>query len=161
MHPDAMSPGREFGNPAARGAVVGIGMDLVEIARIEESLAKFGDRFLHRLFSKREIADIQMGGVPNVHAVAMRFAAKEAALKALDLTLVGVDWRELEVTRGCNGRYELHLGPSVASKAARPSGDMLALAMSHVGRYATAAVIAYEPDPIATKSSINSQENHE
>jgi holo-[acyl-carrier protein] synthase len=108
-----------------------IGIDLVQISRIAESVATFGDRFLHRIFTDGELAYAR--GVPE--RLAARFAAKEAAKKALDLD--GVSWRDLEVVRTPSGACELVLH----GRAARPVS--LALSLTHEGDHAAAVVIAH------------------
>ena len=114
---------------------VRVGIDLVQISRIAESLATFGERFLRRVFTDGEVA--YAGRAPE--RLAARFAAKEAAKKALALD--GVSWRELEVVRHDNGACDLvlHGGARAAAGA-----TALALSMSHEGDHATAVVIAYE-----------------
>ena len=114
---------------------VRVGIDLVQISRIAESLATFGERFLRRVFTDGEVAYAR--GAPD--RLAARFAAKEAAKKALALD--GVSWRELEVVRHDSGACDLvlHGGARAAAGAAA-----LALSMSHEGDHATAVVIAYE-----------------
>lgn len=109
-----------------------VGIDLVQVSRIAESLAQFGDAFLGRVFTAGEAAYARR----DPHRLAARFAAKEATKKAL--TLDGVGWRDLEVVRLASGACEMVLhGPA----RARTAGCTLALSMSHEGDYATAVVI--------------------
>src|SRR5205823_14335664 len=90
-------------SPCLRGSfkmkVLGIGVDVVETARIESSLAKFGKRFLHRVFVEGEIAYCSAMARPALHYAA-RFAAKEAVSKAFG-TGIGkhMGWRDIEVRR--------------------------------------------------------------
>ena len=83
--------------------VLGIGVDVVETARIEASLAKFGDRFLHRVFVEGEIAYCSAMARPALHYAA-RFAAKEAVSKALGTGLHGISWRDVEVLPDRRGK---------------------------------------------------------
>src|SRR5689334_4452622 len=76
-----------------------IGMDLVHIERIEASLREIGERFEKRMFTPAEIAYARSSPSQRAERLAARFAAKEAAIKALALSEVGVDWRDIEVVR--------------------------------------------------------------
>ncbi len=79
--------------------IVGVGLDATEIPRIEQSVERFGDRFLRRVFTDGEIAYCNRRRHPAQH-LAGRFAAKEAAMKALGTGHSrGVLWRDIEVTR--------------------------------------------------------------
>src|SRR2546430_9147081 len=84
-------------------SVVGIGVDLVECARIERSLERFGDRFLHRVFTDGEIKYSMSMKFPARH-LAARFAAKEAVSKAFG-TGIGkaMGWRDIDVQKRPSG----------------------------------------------------------
>jgi holo-[acyl-carrier protein] synthase len=112
-----------------------VGIDLVQISRISGSLEAFGDRFLRRIYCAGELAYAGR----DCERLAARFAAKEAAKKALGLD--GVGWRELEVVRQPDGACELVLHGAARAAAGERS---LALSMSHEGDHATAVVIAYD-----------------
>ena len=114
---------------------VRVGIDLVQISRIAESLALFGERFLRRVFTDGELAY----AARHPERLAARFAAKEAAKKALALD--GIGWRELEVVRAESGACEILLHGSARAAAGTSA---LALSMSHEGDHATAVVIAYD-----------------
>ena len=117
-------------------ARLSVGIDLIQISRIADSVATFGERFLQRVYTTNELAYAR--GVPE--RLAARFAAKEAAKKALGLD--GVSWRDLEVHRAPSGACQL-----VLHGAARETAGAyeLALSMSHDGDHATAIVIASNP----------------
>ncbi len=87
--------------------ILGVGIDLVEVSRIRASLQRFGDRFTARVLLPQEAAYCSACADPAIH-VAARFAAKEAASKALG-TGIGIElgWHDLEVVRGVTGRPEL------------------------------------------------------
>src|SRR5580765_4111934 len=95
----------------ARGSMVlGLGTDLMEIDRIEESIARFGERFLERIFTPGEIAYCMAKKKGSAESFAARFAAKEAGAKALGTGISrGVSWKELEVRREPGERPTLHL----------------------------------------------------
>ncbi len=115
-----------------------VGIDLVQVARIAESIATFGDRFVRRVFTDQEIA--YAGSSPEMAPMrfAARFAAKEAAKKALGLADAGVGWRDIEVVRAPSGAVTL----SLHGAAAVPH-DGLAVSISHEGDYATAVVVTH------------------
>ncbi len=112
-----------------------VGIDLVQISRIADSVAAFGDRFVRRVFTDDEVA---YAG-EKMERLAARFAAKEAAKKALELD--GVSWRDIEVHRRPSGAVELRLHGSAREAA---GSAQFALSMSHEGDYATAVVVVSE-----------------
>ena len=118
----------------------GVGIDLVRVSRIAESLEQFGDRFLARIFTADEIAYAASATAPRVthERLAARFAAKEAALKAFGLVDEGVSWRELEVVREPAGACALRLHGRARELAGQ---DSAALSLSHEGDLATAVVV--------------------
>jgi len=116
-----------------------VGIDLVQVSRIAESMSLFGDRFLRRVFTDAEIAYAESAPDLSPMRLAARFAAKEAAKKALGLD--GIGWRQIEVQRAPTGAVELVLHGEAA--AAAPEGGGLAVSLSHEGDYATAVVVAH------------------
>ena len=121
--------------------IVGSGIDLVEVARIEAAMARFGERFLARLFTPDEIRYCQ-SKANRVERFAARFAAKEAALKALGTGLGrGVSWRQMEVRREPGGRPSLYLGGRAAEIAAKLGCRRASLSISHTKEHAMAQVI--------------------
>ena len=89
--------------------ILGIGSDLCDIRRIEASLARFGDRFTHRVFTDGERAKCD-GRAARAPSYARRFAAKEACAKALGTGIArGVFWRDMEVVNLPGGQPTLHL----------------------------------------------------
>lgn len=117
-------------------------MDLVQISRIQESVDKFGDRFLQRLFTEQELAYAISTPSRLAERLAARFAAKEATLKALELADKGVAWRDMEVFRLPDGRCELRLHGRAAEGARQVGAMQTALTLSHDGDYAAAIVAA-------------------
>ncbi|HEY4009853.1 MAG TPA: holo-ACP synthase [Acidobacteriaceae bacterium] len=123
--------------------VLGLGTDIIEIARIEHSLTRFGDAFLRRIYTAGEIAYCQAKPKTAAESFAARFAAKEAAAKALGTGISrGVTWRELEVRRLPGQRPTLHLSGRAAELAARLGVRHLALSLSHTRELAIAVVVA-------------------
>src|SRR3984885_8910541 len=88
--------------------VIGMGTDLIETRRVQESIDRFGERFLERIFSAGEIAYCKRKKNA-AESLAARFAAKEAGAKALGTGIShGVSWKEIEVTREMGQRPMLH-----------------------------------------------------
>lgn len=120
-----------------------IGVDLVSVTRIAESMDRFGDRFVARLFTSREIAYATSAPARQAaERLAARFAAKEATIKALSLVDEGVDWRNIEVRRDDHGACELELHGSVAEAARNQHVFDLSVSISHEGDHAIAFVVA-------------------
>jgi holo-[acyl-carrier protein] synthase len=122
-------------------ARVAVGIDLVQVSRIADSIAAFGDRFVRRVFTAGEIAYAAAAPALRAQRLAARFAAKEAARKALGIADAGVGWRDIEVTRAATGAVALALHGAAA--AAAPAHDGLSLSLSHEGDYAAAIVVAF------------------
>lgn len=120
--------------------VRGIGVDIVTLARIEGVLERFGDRFVRRILTEREMACLP-DPVP-VSSLAGRFASKEAVAKALGSGISGFSWHDIEVLRGKNGdpRVQLHRG---ADAIARKRGvTRVWLSLSHERTHAVASAVA-------------------
>ena len=125
------------------GGRLGVGIDIVQISRIGDSLQHFGDRFLARIFTADEAAYATACGEASApERLAARFAAKEAAMKALCLGDAGVGWRDIEVLQMDNGACRLALHGRAAQLVAARGVDDIALSLSHDGDYATAVVTA-------------------
>lgn len=122
--------------------VLGLGTDLIEIDRIEQSIRRFGDAFLQRIFTPGEIAycDRKKNAA---ESFAARFAAKEAGAKALGTGISrGVGWREFEVRRAPGERPELYISGR-AQEIARTLGvRRLSLSLSHSRSISIAVVVA-------------------
>jgi holo-[acyl-carrier protein] synthase len=122
--------------------ILGLGTDMIEIARIAQSFARFGDAFLRRVYTDEEIAYCQRKRHA-AESLAARFAAKEAAAKALGTGISrGVSWQEFEVRRQPGHRPEMHLSGRAQQIAAALGVRRLALSLSHSRELAIAMVIA-------------------
>lgn len=98
--------------------IIGIGTDLMDIRRIEKTLARFGERFLNRVFTAGEQAKARSRSVM-APTLAKRFAAKEATAKALGTGIaMGVHWREMEVVNLPTGQPTMRLTGSAAARLA-------------------------------------------
>ena len=126
-----------------------MGVDIVEIERIAKTLARFGQRFLQRVFTEEEIAYCQ--GKPE--RLAARFAAKEAVAKALGVGIfwhTGVFWRDVEVTRDHHGKPGILLHGGAQKRACLEKLGGWALSLSHSQAYAVAMVVAIREADNAT-----------
>jgi len=123
--------------------VLGIGMDLVEVARIERMIDEKGDRALRRLFTTREIEYAARRPHPAQHFAA-RFAAKEAAYKALsgdDEVARAVGWRDVEVVPTADGRPTLVFHGFAAERAAMLGVARALVTLTHTDGVAGAMVV--------------------
>ena len=121
--------------------IVGTGIDIAEVPRIAESIARFGQRFLNRVFTESEIKYCD-SKANRAERYAARFAAKEAAMKALGTGWSrGVRWRDIEVRRQPGGRPTLAFHGVAAEFAARLGTKNIALSLTHTEDQAFAQVI--------------------
>jgi holo-[acyl-carrier protein] synthase len=119
-----------------------LGVDVVQVSHIAESLAAFGDRFTRRLFTPQEITDAGSEARVRNERLAARFAAKEATLKAFGWCHVGLSWRDIEVRRQASGACVLMLQGRAAALAKQQGISQWALSLSHDGDHAVAVVAA-------------------
>ncbi|HYD73636.1 MAG TPA: holo-ACP synthase [Candidatus Binatia bacterium] len=90
--------------------ILGIGSDIIDIRRIEQTLARFGDRFTHRIYTEGERARAERKPLERAATYAKRFAAKEACSKALGTGLKkGVFWRDMGVVNLPSGQPTMRL----------------------------------------------------
>lgn len=122
--------------------VIGLGTDLIEIERIERSVARFGERFLERVFTPGEIAYCH-AKKGSAESFAARFAAKEAGAKALGTGISrGVGWKDFEVRRLPGQRPELHLSGRALEIAEALGIRRLSLSLTHSRAMSMAVVVA-------------------
>ncbi len=120
--------------------IIGIGLDATEIPRIAQSIARYGDRFLRRVFTEGEIAYCQAHRHADQH-FAGRFAVKEAAMKALGTGHSrGVLWRDVEVVRR-GGPPQLQLHGAAERRFESLGGQSSAVTITHTDTLALAQVI--------------------
>jgi holo-[acyl-carrier protein] synthase len=122
--------------------IVGIGIDLIDVARVDRLLAAKGDRILKRLCTEQEVAYVRsrFGGAASF---AVRLAAKEAAYKALAGTedARGIGWREIEVVSTEKGPPRLVLHGSALARATELGVKQLHVSLTHTATSAGAIVI--------------------
>lgn len=123
--------------------VIGLGTDLIEVARIERSVERFGEQFLARVYTAKEISYCQARRKTSAESFAARFAAKEAGAKALGTGISrGVSWLEIEVTRQPGQAPQLSLHGRAAEIAAGLGIVRLSLSLTHTRDLAMAVVVA-------------------
>jgi len=121
--------------------IVGTGIDIAEVPRIRQSIERFGDRFLQRIYTAGEMRYCD-SKANRVERYAARFAAKEAAMKALGTGWSrGVRWRDCEVVRLPGGRPAIAFHGKAGEIAARLGVKNAALSLSHTAEQAIAQVI--------------------
>jgi holo-[acyl-carrier protein] synthase len=121
--------------------IVGLGLDIAEIDRIEAAITRHGPLFLERIFTTREVAYCESHR-NKFERYAARFAAKEAAMKALGTGWRrGVRWRDIEVARHPSGKPALHLEGAARQIANELGVKNISLTITHSGNLALAQVI--------------------
>ena len=114
---------------------------MVAVKRIEESVSRYGARFLSRVFTEGELAYCR----GRTQELAARFAAKEAVSKTLGVGIHhrdGVPWHDIEVVSDANGKPSVRLVGSAARRAGELGFGTFALSLSHTREYAIAMVVA-------------------
>jgi holo-[acyl-carrier protein] synthase len=122
-------------------SVIGIGVDVIECARIQHSIERFGDRFLHRFFTDGEIEYSMSMKFPERH-LAARFAGKEAVAKAFG-TGIGkaMGWRNIDIRKRESGEPFLILSGPAQELAAKRGVTSAFITLSHTEHHAIACVV--------------------
>jgi holo-[acyl-carrier protein] synthase len=121
-----------------------VGVDVISVSEVGRSLERFGERYVRRVFTPCEAAYCQSAaGSAIAERFAVRFAAKEAVLKALRPDESPIDWRSIEVRRHASGWCDVVLHGEAAALAARRQLATLALSMSHDADCALAVAVAH------------------
>ena len=121
--------------------IVGTGVDITEVPRIAAAIERFGERFLNRVYTPKEIAYCQ-SKKNAVERFAARFAAKEAAMKAIGTGLrQGVTWQDVEVGREPGGRPTIMFSGRAAEFAAKLGAKRVHLSLTHSEETAIANVV--------------------
>ena len=119
-----------------------VGTDLCSVPEVASSVARFGDRYLKRVYTDGELAYCLEEPTRSAERLAARFAAKEATVKVLRPEGWWPDWRTIEIRRDPGGWCELVLCGSAASLAEASGIVSLAVSVSHEGAMASAVVLA-------------------
>ena len=118
-----------------------IGVDIVEIERIQRAVKKYGRRFLERIFTPKEIEYCKSKSDPSPH-LAARYAAKEAVFKALGLKKKrGLVWKNIEVISRPSGKPDIRVRGSIARDLKKRKTKKIICSLSHSRKYAVAQVI--------------------
>jgi holo-[acyl-carrier protein] synthase len=121
--------------------VIGVGIDIIEISRIADVLTRRGDRFRDRVFTPGEIEYCESAGSKH-SSYAARFAAKEAAMKALGKGWFdGISWTDIETARTESGPPVLRLGGGALERFLELGGKRIHLSLSHSRDMAIAQVV--------------------
>lgn len=137
-------PGALLPPLAAAWPGVRLGADIASIPAIAESVEKFGQRFLQRLFTTAELDYCNTASGVDPGRLAARFAAKEAVIKALDLSESGVSWRDIEVLRKPGGGCAIRLTGMLACQHEIHDSSEFPASLSHDADYAI-ALVAFPP----------------
>ena len=121
--------------------ILGLGIDIAEVPRVREAIERYGERFLRRVFTPAEVAYCRQH--KNCYdRFAARFAAKEAAMKALGTGWRGgVSWRQIEVVNLPSGKPSLKLSGKALEIYHRLGGSNLVLSLTHTADHSLAEVI--------------------
>jgi holo-[acyl-carrier protein] synthase len=124
------------------GTALRVGADVVSVHQVEESVARFGSRYLERIYTQHEL-ESSVGRSPvRAASLAARFAAKEATLKVLRPVGHQPDWRSVEVRRHAGGWCTMALSGHAAVLADQAGIAELAVSLTHEGDVAAAVVVA-------------------
>ncbi|HEX9531352.1 MAG TPA: holo-ACP synthase [bacterium] len=124
--------------------VRGVGIDIVEVRRIEQALDRWGDAFVTRLFT---VAEDERARPPHARGIrlAARFAAKEAVMKALGLGWRAMAWREIEILNDPLGKPTVTLRGGAKRAAERQGIAVVLISLSHTRDLAFASAVAVAP----------------
>ncbi len=120
--------------PAVPPGTTELGIDIIAIARIRETMAHFGERFSKRVLTAAERAYVR----DRPETFAGRWAAKEAVSKVLGLGVRGIGWREIEIERLPTGQPSVRLHDRAAARAEQLGMGRIAVSISHEAEYAVA-----------------------
>ncbi|MBI2817724.1 MAG: holo-ACP synthase [Acidobacteria bacterium] len=121
--------------------IIGLGVDLAEVSRMREAIERHGERFLKRVFTTLEI-DYCQRHRNSYERFAARFAAKEAAMKALGTGWRrGVTWQDFEISNGPSGKPQLSLSGKAKEICIALGGRNVVVSLTHTPEYALAQVI--------------------
>jgi len=114
-----------------------VGVDIIEIDRIDAALKRFGQRFLRHIYTESE----QTLCRERPHVLAVHFAGKEAVMKALGTGVKGISWCEIEILAKPSGEPVVNLYGKAKAKAVSLGLDGFAISLSHSREYAIATVV--------------------
>jgi holo-[acyl-carrier protein] synthase len=113
-----------------------VGIDIIEIARIKRAIARWGEQFLHRVYTEPELRLSRK----KPSSLAARFAGKEAVIKAFGTQNKGIGWRDIEILSDPSGKPLVYLYGKAQNQATHIGLASLAISLSHSREYAIALV---------------------
>lgn len=122
--------------------IIKTGIDVIEVSRIKENIIKFGDVFLNRIYTKKEIDYCESKKVQKYQSYAGRFAAKEAIFKAVSECLdskFDIEWKDIEILNDVNGRPFVNFYGNIANKLKEKYE--IDVSISHIGEIAIANTV--------------------
>jgi len=122
-------------------SIHGLGTDIIRVDRIGDLVDRYGDRFLNRVYREGELTVLERTRNAAMAALAARWAAKEAFVKALGSLAEGVPYRDVEVVRSDSGAPQLRLHGAAAAALAAKGANGTMVSLSHERDHATATVI--------------------
>jgi holo-[acyl-carrier protein] synthase len=145
---------------STQGINVAVGIDIIEVARVEQAYARHGERFLRRVFTENEV--LQCRGrralrgelplpPPKAVRLAGRFAAKEAISKALGTGLRGVAWREMEIVQLRSGRPSVRLYGRARRRAEDLGISAFDVSIADLRGMAVAVAVAVQVHPATAR----------
>lgn len=123
--------------------ISGTGVDIIEVDRIKKALDVWGDRFLNKVFTKRELEYVSTKKFSHEN-LAARFACKESVLKAFGDTRVGIRLKNIEVLNDSKGKPEIVLHGEAKEFAAKNNLNNIIVSMSHTSNYAVSTAILWK-----------------
>jgi len=114
-----------------------IGVDIIEIERVESAIKRWRERFLNRIYTETELRTCR----DRLSSLASRFAAKEAVMKVLGTGGIGIAWREIEILTGDDGRPSVRLHGQALNKARKLNLKEVCVSLSDSREYAVAVAI--------------------
>jgi holo-[acyl-carrier protein] synthase len=120
-------------------AKIAVGVDIIEIQRIQKAASNSRGSFLKRIYTNAELENSNN----NSSSLAALFAAKEAVMKALGTGTKGIGWKEIEVLSNNDGAPTVQLSGKAANKARDIGISQFAVSISHSKEYAIAMVVGY------------------
>jgi holo-[acyl-carrier protein] synthase len=123
--------------------IIGTGIDIIEVLRIKKALDMWGEKFLNRVFTKRELSYANKKKFSHEN-LAARFACKEAVLKAFGDTRVGIRLKNIEILNDSKGKPEVILHKEAKKFADKNNLDNIMVSMSHTNNYAVSNAILWK-----------------
>lgn len=125
--------------------IKGVGIDIIEVSRVKKALDVWGDKFLKRIFTRREM-DYAHTKKFSHENLAARFACKESVLKAFGNTRIGAKLKNIEVLNDKKGKPEVVLHGEVKEFASKNKIDNIMVSMSHTSNYAVSNAVLWQRD---------------